>query len=106
MFEAISIDNAGGVTSKDSEGNPSLNPLNSWKGLTYNPENKRIVMENVRFIGDEQDVLDVTLKVKPTAQVGKTTVKLTDIRASNQAMISTHQIQVMKYHKMLKFHQQ
>lgn len=85
IFETItSNETSGEVTSTTTEGEKSIVPQSGWAGLTYNSENKRLVIEKSTFVNKEEVILKVTLKVKPTAQVGKTTVKLVDMRASDQ----------------------
>ena len=87
VFYPIAIDAGGNVTTVASTGDLSLKPLNSWTGVTYNPDNngkKTLVMDCSNFINTDQNFLQVILKVKGTATPGNTTVSLTDITASDR----------------------
>jgi len=86
VFEPITSDETtGAITSKTSEGEESILAQSGWTGLTYNAENKKLVIEKGPFVNKEEVILKVTLKVKPTAQVGNTTVKLKEMRATDQS---------------------
>lgn len=55
-----------------------------WSGITYNTENgKWVIQRGSIYVNDEQVILRVSLRVKPTATVGNTTVTLKGAMASN-----------------------
>lgn len=89
VFEPIEINltqegNYNGIKTVTSTGAKAIESLNNWAGLTYNPENKRLVIEAPNFVKTEQDILRITLKVKANAPTGNTTVTLKEILASDQ----------------------
>ena len=89
VFEPIEINTTGdgnynGIKTETSDGGKAIEAIGNWTGLTYNPETKRIVVEAGKFINSEDEVLEITLKVKPTATLGNTTVTLKDIEGSDQ----------------------
>lgn len=88
IFEPIEINldsngNFTGIKTKTKKGEHALVGETGWSGLTYNPENHKLIVTNGAYINTEQLVLRVTLKVKPNATIGKTTVTLKDIEAAN-----------------------
>lgn len=89
IFEPIEINkNANGqyngISTTTSDGTKAIEARGNWSGLTYNPDEKRIVVEAGKFINSEDEVLKITLKVKPTATLGNTTVTLKDIEGSDE----------------------
>ncbi len=89
VFEKIEINvtNAGmfsGIKTETSKGKKALEPLGNWSGLTYYPDTRKVVVDASRFVNFEDPFLQVTLKVKPTAKLGNTTVTLKSIEGSDQ----------------------
>lgn len=89
IFEPIEINktsdgNYNGIKTTTSKGEKAIQAKGNWSGLTYNPETKKIVIEASKFINYEDEVLEITLKVKPTAKLGNTTVTLKDIEGSDE----------------------
>lgn len=89
VFETIEINttaegNYNGIKTTTTDGQKAIKALGNWSGLTYNPETKKIVVDAGKFVNFEDQVLQITLKVKPTATLGNTTVKLKEIEASDE----------------------
>lgn len=89
VFEPIEIEktsdgNYNGIKTTTSKGKEAIQAKGNWSGLTYNPENKKIIIESNEFINYEDEVLEITLKVKPTATLGNTKVTLKAIEGSDE----------------------
>ena len=89
VFEPIEIEktsagNYNGIKTTTSKGEKAIQAKGNWSGLTYNPETGKIVIESSKFINYEDEVLQITLKVKPTAKLGNTTVTLKDVEGSDE----------------------
>lgn len=89
VFEPIEINKTAdgkynGIKTTTSDGGKAIEAIGNWTGLTYNPETQKIVVEASKFINAEDEVLEITLKVKPTAKLGNTTVTLKEIEGSDQ----------------------
>ena len=88
IFEPIEINldsngNFAGIKTKTKKGELAILGQNTWSGVTYNPENGKMVITAGSYINSDDMVVRVTLKVKANAQVGKTTVTLKDIEMGN-----------------------
>lgn len=89
VFEPIEINttntgNFNGIKTVNSKGEKALLAKGNWSGLTYNPETKRLVVEAGRFVNFEDEVLQISLKVKPTAPLGNSTLTLSKIEGSDE----------------------
>ena len=89
VFEPIEINktaegNYNGIKTTTTKGEKAIKAIGNWSGLTFNPETKKIVIESSKFINYEDEVLEITLKVKPTAKLGNTTVTLKDVEGSDE----------------------
>lgn len=89
IFEPIEINKTpeglyNGIKTTTSDGGKAIEAIGNWSGLTYNPEEKKVVIEAGKFVNSEEEVLEITLKVKPTATLGNTTVTLKDVEGSDQ----------------------
>lgn len=89
IFEPIEINKTAdgqynGIKTTTSDGGKAIEAIGNWSGLTYNPEEKKVVIEAGKFVNTEEEVLEITLKVKATAALGNTTVTLKNIEGSDE----------------------
>lgn len=80
VFEAIEVNNLGGVV---DESPSQLNPLKNWSSPSYSPNTKKMAIDASKFITSDCDVIEMILKVKENINVKETTIKLTEVMASN-----------------------
>lgn len=88
IFEPIEINldskgNFTGIKTKTKSGELAMLGQSNWSGVTYNPDNGKMVITAGSYINSDDMVVKITLKVKATAQVGKTTVTLKEIEMGN-----------------------
>jgi len=89
VFDTIQIKynedgNYAGIETMTTAKRPAIEALSSWGNLTYNPETKELVVQNSNFVNYTDPVFQITLRVKPEAPLGKTTIKLKEILATDR----------------------
>jgi len=80
IFEAITTNNMGGIVSTSLS---KINGLGSWSSPTYTSVTKMFVLDANDYITEASGVVEIQLKVKSDISEQETTVRVTDIVASN-----------------------
>lgn len=75
IFEKIEVDENGTTD--------QITGLNGWGDITYSPETKQISTVRTSALKSTQNILKITLKVKEGAALGKTSIMLSGLEASD-----------------------
>lgn len=75
IFEEIKVDEYGNTD--------QITALNGWGDLTYNSETKEFEVVRTSPIKSTQNIMKISLKVKEGAALGRTTIMLSNLEASD-----------------------
>lgn len=81
VFEPITSDGTGNITSTVS----GITSLNNWGNPTFNSSSNEFSLLTTSPTKSNQSIMQIALKVKEGAQLGKTVIMLRELQASNGA---------------------